>query len=301
MSSANGRLQRVLSIAWEEVPTPQMTGPSHEREQSGCDAPTATLVSSGPPGALATAKTTSATATDSLLSGEDAMRREEMGRISVFARLTLLLCVLGIALAPVYGGDPVARRWMIGALATAMVTSTFIEWMTRDPARYRRGVLVAIVQVQEVCATIAAYFFGVFSPFPAVVSLGIYVYSLGASFGNALACYLNLALGQATLAALIMSGTLIDRGMVHAQYLSPTSQVLVQRGRGPGSHAARKRDAVASRCRRARATRSGGTRGCARTRHRPSGRQASEPVPHGRPRQGRLEAARLRHLEALER
>jgi tRNA A-37 threonylcarbamoyl transferase component Bud32 len=163
-----------------------------------------------------------------LPSGEDALRREEIGRVAVFARLTLVLCLGGLVLVPFYGGDPLARRWLIGALVVAIVTSAFIEWMTRAPTRYRPGFFVAVVQVQEVCATVAAYFFGAFSPFPSVVSLAIYVYSLGASFRSALASYLNLAIGQATLAALIMSGAIEDRGIVHADYLSTASQLMVQ-------------------------------------------------------------------------
>lgn len=170
----------------------------------------------------------SASATAPSLSVEAALRREEMGRIQVFARLTLVLCVGGFALIPVYGGDPLARRWVTAALLIAMATSSCIEWMMRKPQRYRRGWLVAIVQVQELCATVAAYYFGAFSPFPAVVSLGIYVYSLGASRGNALACYLNLAVGQATLGALIITGTISDRGIIHAHYLAPFDQLIAQ-------------------------------------------------------------------------
>jgi tRNA A-37 threonylcarbamoyl transferase component Bud32 len=207
-----------------------MGGMAQERDQARNthDGLTVTLAPRGATGSASSSKSAGAATSETLLSGEDALRREEIGRIAVFARLTLFLCVGGLALAPVYGGDPMARWLLVGALVLAMLTSTFIAWMTRDPARYRPGLLVAVVQVQELCATVAAYFFGAFSPFPAVVSLAIYVYSLGASFKNALACYLNLAVGQAALAGLIMSGTLLDRGIVRADYLSTTSQLMVQ-------------------------------------------------------------------------
>ena len=177
-------------------------------------------------GAEGTEATITATGAATSLAG--ALRSEEMGRVRLFARLTLLLCVFGLALAPVYPGDPVAKRVLVVALVIAAGTSSFVEWMTRRATRYTDLRLFVAVQIQEVCATGAAYFFGVFSPFPAVVSLGIYVYSLGASFGNALACYVNLAVGQAVLSSLIIAGVVADRGMIHADYLGVGGQLLVQ-------------------------------------------------------------------------
>jgi tRNA A-37 threonylcarbamoyl transferase component Bud32 len=189
--------------------------------------PTVTLVQNPPTDVSSSAPRTGAAASTSS-SLDDMLRRDEAGRVAVFARLTLLLCVFGLALTPLYGGDPIALRILVGALVAAMGTSLFVEWMTRKPARYSERRLILVVQLQELCATSAAYFFGVFSPFPAVVSLGIYVYSLGARFTNALVCYLNLAIGQAVLAGLIISGTIADRGIIRADDLAIENQLLVQ-------------------------------------------------------------------------
>jgi serine/threonine-protein kinase len=199
--------------------TPPPQGDAHAEEP-----PTVTLAPSDassrvpPPGSAVSAS----------FSLDDMLRRDEAGRLAVFARLTLLLCVFGLALAPLYGGDPIALRILVAALVAAIATSLFVEWMTRRPSRYSERRLIVVVQLQELCATAAAYFFGAFSPFPAVVSLGIYVYSLGARFNNALLCYLNLAVGQAVLAGLIISGTIPDRGIIRADGLAVANQLLVQ-------------------------------------------------------------------------
>jgi eukaryotic-like serine/threonine-protein kinase len=190
------------------------------------DAPTVTLATAASEAPSRIPPTGSAAGTSSSL--DDMLRRDEAGRLAVFARLTLLLCVFGLAMTPLYGGDPIALRILVAALVAAMGTSLFVEWMTRRPARYSELRLIIVVQLQEVCATAAAYFFGAFSPFPAVVSLGIYVYSLGARFKNALVCYLNLAVGQALLAGLIISGTIPDRGIIRADDLAIGNQLLVQ-------------------------------------------------------------------------
>lgn len=181
------------------------------------------------PGAAAAPPATSSAVTSSEAGG-DALRDDELGRLSVFARLTVALCGFGVVVSPAYGGDPVARRILVAGLAGAAGASLYLAWMTRSARRFEASrVAVAVaVHAQATSAVATTYFFGAFSPFAALVSLAIYVYGLGASTGRALAVYLHLALGQAVLGALIITGAVADRGLVHADYLDPPGQVLVQ-------------------------------------------------------------------------
>jgi eukaryotic-like serine/threonine-protein kinase len=158
----------------------------------------------------------------------DALRLDEIGRISLFARGTFALCGVGIACAPLLRGDPLAKKLLIAALAVAGCAAVWLHWVTKKPARFSHRKVILAVQVEEFAATAAAYYFGAFSSFASVVSLAIYVYSLGASLSHALACYLNLAIGQAVLSGLIMTGTIADRGLIVAGDLPMREQIIIQ-------------------------------------------------------------------------
>ncbi len=211
--------------ASSEVETVTLAQQEVTRELSSSDG----LAASAPSGSSDHARSASAGHghTSHLAIQADALKRDQMGRISVFAKLTIALCVLGATTLPVLGGNPIAKRVLLIGLAVAIVASLVLEWLTRRPQHYTEGRVTALVQLQIGAAHTAAYFFGLFGGFPAIVSLAIYVYGLGASTRNAIVCYVTLAAGQAALAGLIISGALADRGLIHGSYLSGQDQVLV--------------------------------------------------------------------------
>jgi serine/threonine-protein kinase len=158
----------------------------------------------------------------------DAMRLDEVGRIHLFARMIIPLSLLGFVLVPLLRGDSVAKNIFLGSLTVVFVTYVWLFFVTRSPDTYKDLHVAIVSQVQGLASHGAAYFFGVFGPYPALAAVGIYVFSLGSSMRISVAGYINLALGHGLLAALIMSGTLADRGLVRADYLGMREQVALQ-------------------------------------------------------------------------
>jgi serine/threonine-protein kinase len=73
-----------------------------------------------------------------------------------------------------------------------------------------------------------AYYFGLFSPFAALIAVGIYVHAMGERVQFALASYLNIAVSQGILGALIIAGVIPDVGLVSATALATREQVVLQ-------------------------------------------------------------------------
>ncbi len=170
----------------------------------------------------------SSTGMRTLSFASDAMLLDQVGRVSVFARLMILLCALGMASVPFLHGDHVAKGLFGAGLGIAIVSASAMLWLTLDPARYSDARVAIAVQFQCLAGLAAMYYFGAFSPFPCIVSLAIYVYGLSASTKHAVLGYINLATGQSVLAGLMIAGVLDDRGLVHADYLPLREKVITQ-------------------------------------------------------------------------
>lgn len=168
------------------------------------------------------------TAAASKAAGNDAMYQDEVGRMHVFSRLVMMLSLIALGLSPLLGGDPVARTVFFGAIIVSIVGYGGLAWITRTPEGFRAPTGGLLFQLQGLGGHGVAYFFGIFSPFPAIGAIALYVFALGQSVRHALIAYANMALGQALLAALIISGAIEDRGLVHAEYLSSSQQITLE-------------------------------------------------------------------------
>lgn len=158
----------------------------------------------------------------------DVMRLDEVGRLHLFARMIVPLSVIGFALVPLLDGDELAELIFLGSCTVVFISYSWLYWVTRSPDTYRDLHISAVSNIQALASHGAAYFFGVFGPYPALAAVGIYVFSLGSKSRHPLVSYLNLAIGQAILAALIITGTLDDRGLIRADYLGVREQIALQ-------------------------------------------------------------------------
>jgi len=144
----------------------------------------------------------------------EAMRLDEVARTRVFLKVAISLCLGGIVVALLSGGDAIARNVVIVGSVGAAIGASVMLWKTRDPDSYnmRRLIIPGVALVFGSMAGV--YYWGVASPVTAMLVYGIYFFSLGSNarvtgFMYALVAIVHLALGVA-----IMTGVIVDRGLV---------------------------------------------------------------------------------------
>jgi eukaryotic-like serine/threonine-protein kinase len=158
----------------------------------------------------------------------EAMRLAEVGRVRVFSAVMIAFGVMGLFMIPLLGGDPLAKRLFQVVPAVVIGLGFVLLATTRVPDRYRDWHLAA-VSLTVVPLTLAPlYYFGVFSPFPIIAALGIYMYSQSQNRGYAAANYALQTGGHALLAAGILSGFIRDRGLITAGDLPLRDQITIQ-------------------------------------------------------------------------
>lgn len=158
----------------------------------------------------------------------EALLREEISRTRIFLKTCGLIVVAVAAALPFIGGDSDAKRMVYLGCALAAVTMGWLYWDIRDPSRYdvRKVTVVGLSLI--VTAYLGVYFWGIYSPAPAIILMGIYFFSLGGSRRATLAIYATCALVQAALAVLILVELIPDRGLIRAAHLSTRDQIVTQ-------------------------------------------------------------------------
>jgi len=148
-----------------------------------------------------------------LTTAVDALRSEEVDRTRLFIRLGWVLSVLAAATVPFHD----APRWMdvafVGGLAIGMVISFGYHQAFADPSRYSDRALRQLAVLCVVNASIAVFYFGVFTACPAIIAIGIHFAARTEDrrtarwiLGIAVAAYLPLA-------AIVVSGVIEDPGV----------------------------------------------------------------------------------------
>jgi len=160
----------------------------------------------------------------------EAMRLEEIGRAQVFLKVALLTCIAGLAVALVTDGDPIALRLVV---AGCLVTAIGAGWMlkiVRDPARYSARAILAPALLIAFAAFGGVYYWGVASPVAAMITYGIYFFSLGSNAAIVTALYALVSILHGMLMVLIMTGLVVDRGIVnigHARWMDQFGVICV--------------------------------------------------------------------------
>ena len=160
----------------------------------------------------------------------EAMRLEEIGRARVFLKVALLTCIAALVVAFVTSRDPIALRVVV---AGCVVTAIGVGWMltiVRDPARYSARAISPPALLVAFAAFGGVYYWGVASPVAAMITYGIYFFSLGSNATIVTAIYALVSVLHAVLMTLIMAGVVIDRGIVnigHARWIDQLGVLLV--------------------------------------------------------------------------
>jgi serine/threonine-protein kinase len=156
----------------------------------------------------------------------EALRQDELARTRRVVVVIYLLAGATLAVLPWLGGGDFRRVVVVGLVA-GIAAATWLWYLASAPERYRPGpvALVWFVCAAGVCAGVA--YFGVFSPAPMVLVLGIYFIGLGQSRWVAAAIYAMSALFYLAAAGAIVAGWIEDPGVLVPTGISTTVRILV--------------------------------------------------------------------------
>jgi len=155
----------------------------------------------------------------------EAMRQDEVGRTRIFLRLAMLTCVAAVIVAIVTGGDPIAFRVVCASTGVTAIGVVWMYFLARDVSTYTPRKALAPALVIAFGAFGGVYYWGVASPVAAMVTYGIYFFSLGANARLVTALYALVAVLHALLGVGIITGVVADRGIVSMASLRTIDQV----------------------------------------------------------------------------
>jgi serine/threonine-protein kinase len=142
------------------------------------------------------------------------MRQDEITRTRIFLKVAIATCFAGALVAVVTGGDPVAFRVVVVSCGVTCIGSAWMLYLARDVATYTPRKALAPALVIAFGAFGGVYYWGVASPVAAMLTYGIYFFSLGVNARIVTAMYILVAILHGLLGAGIMAGVLEDRGLV---------------------------------------------------------------------------------------
>jgi hypothetical protein len=159
------------------------------------------------------------------ISPVETMRREEVERARVFAKMALGVTLSGIVIALSTGGDATARALLLVLSSAAGLATVWVLAITRDPTAYDARRLLAPALVLVMGGMGGVYYWGTVSPIAGLLVYGIYFFSLGADKVVITAIYAAISLTHGVLGVGIMTGALADRGLIRMTGLSTRDQL----------------------------------------------------------------------------
>ncbi len=157
----------------------------------------------------------------------DARKLDEVARTRRLIHIVLALAASELAAALITRGDPAAKVVaVIGAVAAALGGLVALA-LTRDPARYDAKQL-AVPAVPIVFGALAGvYYWGVGSPVAGLMVYGLYAFSAVADRRATTRMYAAVALGHGGLGLGIITGALVDRGVLRIDSLRARDQLAI--------------------------------------------------------------------------
>lgn len=168
---------------------------------------------SGTGGSLTRAAAESRSAADADLAAQALMEREA-SRLKVFSRMTLLFAALVLIALPLTAGDPRARWLAVCGMALSIGSSFWLARVLGDAQGYTAARAILFALGALVSGYSAIYYFGVFSPAPAVVVFGLFFFGMGQSFAASMVVFVGAAVSHALLVGAILIGLLPDYGII---------------------------------------------------------------------------------------
>ncbi len=155
----------------------------------------------------------------------EAMRQDEVTRTRIFLKIAIATCFAGVLVALITGGDPIAFRIICASCVFNVIGAVWMLSLTRDVQTYtpRKAIIPALIIAFGAFGGV--YYWGVASPVAAMLTYGIYFFSLGINARIVTAMYILVAILHAALAFAIMGDVIVDRGIISMAGLRPVDQV----------------------------------------------------------------------------
>ncbi|HEY5928068.1 MAG TPA: serine/threonine-protein kinase [Kofleriaceae bacterium] len=160
----------------------------------------------------------------STTSPAQAMRFEEIARTQIFLKVAIVTCVAGVVAALITGGDPIAFRVVMAGCVVTILGSIWMLASMRDP-EFSPIAVALPASVIAVGAMGGVYYWGVGSPVAAMLTYGIYFFSLGSHVKITTAMYILVASMHGGLIVLVAAGVIVDRGIVSLAGLRLIDQI----------------------------------------------------------------------------
>jgi hypothetical protein len=177
----------------------------------------------GRPGEGSHSEVSSDASDQSLRTAREILYREEIARARVFV---VVAGVFSIVLAPllhVLGGDPTARRALLGALAAVVGICAWFGWELRRDQGFTLARANVLTHVCLVATYLGIWYFGVYSPAVGILAFGLAFWSMGES--GVLAACASAGAAYALMSAAAITGAMTDRGLVPSRVLTTSQQI----------------------------------------------------------------------------
>jgi eukaryotic-like serine/threonine-protein kinase len=158
-------------------------------------------------------------------SPSEAMRLEELSRSEIFLKVAILTAVAGLIVALITKGDPVAFRVVMASCIITTLGSVWMLILVRQPVHYSAKRILTPVLVIAFGAFGGVYYWGVASPVAAMITYGIYFFSLGTYRSVIGAIYALVAVLHGALGIGIITGVIADRGIINMSGISHMDQI----------------------------------------------------------------------------
>ncbi|MBA2543724.1 MAG: serine/threonine protein kinase [Deltaproteobacteria bacterium] len=155
----------------------------------------------------------------------EAMRHDEVTRTRIFLKIAIATCFAGAFVALITGGDPIAFRIICVSCGVTVVGAVWMLHLARDVATYTPRHALAPAMVIAVGSFGGVYYWGVASPVAAMLTYGIFFFSLGVNARIVTAMYVLVSILHAALGLAIMGDLIVDRGIVNMTGLRTIDQV----------------------------------------------------------------------------
>ncbi|MCB9599997.1 MAG: serine/threonine protein kinase [Sandaracinus sp.] len=163
-----------------------------------------------------------------LATASEFLRADEINRIRTMSIGLLVACGAGAGMLALLPGDPIATRWAMLGLGLLVLAFGGLVWVARDVRTFNPNAVGMLSLVNAVASAMMAFYFGVFSPFPSLVALVLFTYSLGAPLRWASVVWGLAAGAQLTLGLLVSFEVVPDRGLVRPENLDLTTKLVAQ-------------------------------------------------------------------------
>lgn len=155
------------------------------------------------------------------------LRRQDATRAQGFARVVVVLCVVGVAALLWLGGDPWLRGIFAASLVALGVTAVRTWLLARQPLDYGSRAARLFGFTGAAASIVATVYLGVLSPAPVLLVLGVSFVAMSDDLVVAFGVPAVAAGGYVLVAALIASGALPDAGLVRVASVDAPLRALV--------------------------------------------------------------------------